>query len=133
MDGPPRRDGRTPHDSPEPRNRPRPGALLHLTLDDVRTSAIVLDDDGAIVAANDAALRMLGRSLVELVGEDFHDLLHRDDHGHTMPRTSCPLRRALLEGSTSHGDTGRFVLGDGSLVLLSWVVTPYALGDTRQG
>ncbi|PPS90823.1 SpoIIE family protein phosphatase [Streptomyces sp. MH60] len=133
MDGPPRRDGRTQHDSPEPRNRPRPDALRHITLDDVPTSTIVLDDDGAIVAANDAALRMLGRSLVELVGEDFHDLLHRDDHGHTMPRTSCPLRRALLEGSTSHGDTGRFVLGDGSLVPLSWVVTPYALGAKAPG
>ncbi len=94
---------------------------------------MVLDDDGAIVAANDAALGMLGRSLMELVGEDFHDLLHRDDHGHTMPRTRCPLRKALLEGGTEHGDSERFVLGDGSLVMLSWLVTPYALDARAPG
>ncbi|WP_425597503.1 SpoIIE family protein phosphatase [Streptomyces tendae] len=99
----------------------------------MRTSAVVLDDDGAIVAANDAALGMLGRSLMELVGEDFHDLLHRDDHGHTMPRTRCPLRKALLEGGTEHGDSERFVLGDGSLVMLSWLVTPYALDARAPG
>ncbi|MFA3877942.1 SpoIIE family protein phosphatase [Streptomyces sp. MMCC 100] len=99
----------------------------------MKTSAIVLDDDGGIVAANEAAQRMLGRSLAELVGEDFHDLLHRDDHGNAMPRTRCPLRKALLEGSTRHGDTGRFVLGDGSLVPLSWLVTPYSLGAKEPG
>nr|WP_282088603.1 SpoIIE family protein phosphatase [Streptomyces tendae] len=133
MDGARRRDGRTQEDSPVPGNRPRHDALQHLTLDAMRTSAVVLDDDGAIVAANDAALGMLGRSLMELVGEDFHDLLHRDDHGHTMPRTRCPLRKALLEGGTEHGDSERFVLGDGSLVMLSWLVTPYALDARAPG
>lgn len=133
MDGPRRRDGRTQDDSPAPGNQPRQDALLHFTLDALSTSAVVLDDDGAIVAANDTALGMLGRSLVELIGEDFHDLLHRDDHGHTMPRTRCPLRKALLEGGTEHGDSGRFLLGDGSLVPLSWLVTPYSLDARAPG
>lgn len=132
MDGP-RRDGRTQDDSTVPRNRPRRDALLHIPLDAMRASAVLLDDDGAIVAANDAALGMLGRSLVELVGEDFHDLLHRDDHGHTMPRSRCPLRKALLEGCTEHGDSGWFVLGDGSLAPLSWFVTPCALDAEAPG
>ncbi|MGW5788696.1 SpoIIE family protein phosphatase [Streptomyces sp. NPDC003757] len=133
MDGPRRRDGRTQDDSTVPTNRPRSDALLRIPLDAMRASAIVLDDDGVIVAANDVALGMLGRSLVELVGEDFHDLLHRDDHGHTMPRTRCPLRKALLEGCTEHGDSGRFVLGDGSLAPLSWFVTPFALDAGAPG
>ncbi|MFG3250803.1 SpoIIE family protein phosphatase [Streptomyces sp. NPDC048187] len=133
MDGPRRRDGRTQDDSTVPRNRPRSDALLQLPLDAMRASAIVLDDDGAILAANDAALGMLGRSLGELVGQDFHDLLHRDDHGHTMPRTRCPLRKALLEGGTEHGESGRFVLGDGSLAPLSWFVTPCVLGTEAPG
>ncbi|CAM5399144.1 SpoIIE family protein phosphatase OS=Streptomyces tendae OX=1932 GN=F3L20_17250 PE=4 SV=1 [Streptomyces tendae] len=133
MDGPRRRDGRTQDDSTVPRSRPRRDALLHIPLDAMRASAVLLDDDGAIVAANDAALGMLGRSLVELVGEDFHDLLHRDDHGHTMPRSRCPLRKALLEGCTEHGDSGRFVLGDGSLAPLSWFVTPCALDAEAPG
>ncbi|MFG3078482.1 SpoIIE family protein phosphatase [Streptomyces sp. NPDC048225] len=133
MDGPRRRDGRTQDDSTVPTNRPRSDALLRIPLDAMRASAIVLDDDGVIVAANDVALGMLGRSLVELVGEDFHDLLHRDDHGHTMPRTRCPLRKALLEGCTEHGDSGRFALGDGSLVPLSWFVTPFALDAGAPG
>ncbi|MFJ8148853.1 SpoIIE family protein phosphatase [Streptomyces sp. NPDC096048] len=97
----------------------------------MRTSALAIDDDGLIVAANSAARRLLGRSLAELVGQDSHDLLHRDEHGHTMPRTRCPMREALLTGSTKHGDAGWFARGDDTLVRLSWLVTPYS-PDTKE-
>ncbi|MFD5097587.1 SpoIIE family protein phosphatase [Streptomyces albidochromogenes] len=104
----------------------RSGALLDETLESMKTSAIVVDHDGLIVAANSAAQRLLGRGVEELIGQDFHDLLHRDSHGHAMPRTRCEMRKAVLTGDTMHGDAAWFACGDGSLVELSWLVTPYA-------
>ncbi|MFG2607139.1 SpoIIE family protein phosphatase [Streptomyces sp. NPDC048514] len=111
---------------PLPWGRARSGALLGGTLEDLRESAIVVDDDGLIVAVNSAAQSLLGREASELVGKDLHDLLHRDRYGHSVPRTRCRMRQALLTGDTRHGDAEWFVRGDGALIQLSWLVTPYA-------
>ncbi|GGX60867.1 SpoIIE family protein phosphatase [Streptomyces minutiscleroticus] len=108
-------------------------ALPDTTLEDVQAAALVVDDDGLIVAANGAARSMLGRSLAELVGQDAHDLLHRDGHGHVVPRTRCRMRQTLLAGSTGHGDKEWFSHGDGTVLRLSWLVTPYALEPGATG
>ncbi len=99
--------------------------LLDKTLENMAASAIAVDDDGLIVAANSTAQSLLGRDATELIGQDFHDLLHRDNHGHSIPRTRCPIRKALLTRDTRHGDTEWFARGDGALLQLSWLVTPY--------
>ncbi|GGV70206.1 hypothetical protein GCM10010277_80970 [Streptomyces longisporoflavus] len=111
----------------------RSGALLDGTLENLRASAIAVDGDGLIVAVNSAARSLLGRKASELVGQDFHDLLHRDRYGHSVPRTRCQIRKALLAGDTRHGDAEWFVRGDGTLVRLSWLVTPYAPGPIGAG
>lgn len=102
--------------------------LLAETLEQLRTSAVVVDDDGLVVATNSAARSLLGRMASELVGQDFHDLLHRDGYGHPVPRVRCRMREAVLAGDTRHGDADWFARGDGTLVQLSWLVTPYASG-----
>ncbi len=102
----------------------RSGALVDGKLENLQAAAIAVDDDGLIVAANNAALSLLGWAAWELVGQDFHDLLHRDRYGHLMPRTRCRMRKALLTGDTRHGDAEWFARGDGTLVQLSWLVTP---------
>ncbi|MFD3918520.1 SpoIIE family protein phosphatase [Streptomyces sp. NPDC058595] len=102
--------------------------LLAETLEKLQTSAVVVDDDGLVVATNSAAQSLLGRMASELVGQDFHDLLHRDRYGHPVPRTRCRMREALLTGDTRHGDADWFARGDGTLVQLSWLVTPYVSG-----
>lgn len=112
---------------PAPGYQAPSGALLDQALDGLQASAIAVDDDGLIVAANSAARSLVGRKPSELIGQDFHDLLHRDKHGHSMPRTRCPIRKALLARETTHGDAEWFARGDGTLVLLFWLVTPYAL------
>ncbi|MGW0561647.1 SpoIIE family protein phosphatase [Streptomyces sp. NPDC003016] len=109
------------------------GALLDGALENLVASAIVVDDDGFIVAANSAAQSLLGRDATELIGQDFHDLLHRDKHGHTMPRTRCRIRKALLTRDTRHGDAEWFARGDGTLVQLSWLVTPCTPGPGLTG
>ncbi|GAA2941639.1 SpoIIE family protein phosphatase [Streptomyces enissocaesilis] len=109
------------------------GGLLDEALGNLVASAIVVDDDGFIVAANGAAQSLLGRDAKELIGQDFHDLLHRDKHGHAMPRTRCRIRKALLTRSTRHGDAEWFARGDGTLVQLSWLVTPCTPGPGLTG
>ncbi|MFD4995592.1 SpoIIE family protein phosphatase [Streptomyces buecherae] len=104
----------------------RSHALLGGTLENLRASAITVDDDGLIVAVNNAAQSLLGRDAPELVGQDFHDLLHRDRYGHSVPRTRCQIREALLTGDTRHGDAEWFARGDGTLVQLSWLMMPYS-------
>ncbi|QNP62535.1 SpoIIE family protein phosphatase [Streptomyces genisteinicus] len=100
--------------------RPAPGGV-----EGIGAAAFVVDDDGRILAVNGAAERLLGRDAAALVGEDSHDLLHRDEHGHALPRSRCMMRKALLTRDTRHGDAEWFVRGDGSLLRLSWLVTPY--------
>ncbi|MFJ2261854.1 SpoIIE family protein phosphatase [Streptomyces sp. NPDC087844] len=119
--------------APLPGHQARSGAPLDGTLENLRASAIAVDDDGLIVAVNSAARNLLGREASELVGQDFHDLLHRDRYGHSVPRTRCRVRKALLTGDTRHGDAEWFARGDGTLVRLSWLVTPYTLDPSRTG
>ena len=113
-----------------PGHQTRSGALLGGTLENLRASAIAVDDDGLIVAVNTAAQSLLGREVPELVGQDLHDLLHRDEYGHSVPRTRCRMRKALLTGDTGHGDAEWFARGDGTLVRLSWLVTPCTPGPS---
>ncbi|MET7441462.1 SpoIIE family protein phosphatase [Streptomyces sp. NPDC005568] len=102
-------------------------------VEDMHAAAVLVDDDGLMLAANRAARDVLGRSAEDLVGQDSHDLLHRDCHGHAMPRTRCAMRKALLTRRTEQGDTEWFERGDGTLIGLSWMVTPYALDSGRTG
>ncbi|MDQ0791731.1 SpoIIE family protein phosphatase [Streptomyces sp. B1I3] len=109
------------------------GASLGTTWEDVQAPVIAVDGDGLIVSANDAARSMLGRSREELVGQDSHDLLHRDSHGHAPPRTRCALRNALLAGRTQHGESEWFARGDGTLVRLAWLVAPCSPESGKAG
>ncbi|WSD64011.1 SpoIIE family protein phosphatase [Actinacidiphila glaucinigra] len=113
--------------------RARVPAVPEGLLEGVMAPAYVVDGEGVIAAANDAALALLQRSAVDLLGQDAHDLLHRDSHGRTLPRSRCDMRDALLAERTRHSDVGWFARGDGSLLGLSWFLTPYALGLGRSG
>ncbi|MFF0025003.1 SpoIIE family protein phosphatase [Streptomyces sp. NPDC005496] len=119
--------------SPVPGHQERSGALPGTMVEDMHAAAVLVDDDGLMLAANRAARDVLGRSAEDLVGQDSHDLLHRDCHGHAMPRTRCAMRKALLTRRTEQGDTEWFERGDGTLIGLSWMVTPYALDSGRTG
>lgn len=103
------------------------------SLEDLETCGLVVDRDGLIVAANSAARTLLRRRSTELIGQDAHDLLHRDDHGRPLPRTRCLLREALLTGSTRHSDVGWFTRGDGTLLQLAWLITPRTVGPGAPG
>ncbi|MFV2118886.1 SpoIIE family protein phosphatase, partial [Streptomyces sp. Act-28] len=101
-----------------------PHEALAAVLGTLTAGACLLDGSGRITTANAPAEEILGRPAAELVGRDAHELLHRDRHGNPVPRAHCELRRAALAGRTAQG-AGEWVRrGDGTLFLLSWLVTP---------
>ncbi|MFJ6632391.1 SpoIIE family protein phosphatase [Streptomyces sp. NPDC091376] len=110
-----------------------PGELLGEELEAVMAAALLVDDEGVIVAVNERFRSLFRRSAEELVGQDAHDLLHRDSHGHPLPRSRCGLREALLTYSTGHSDLDWFARADGTLLGLSWLITPYSLGTESLG
>ncbi|MDT9682522.1 SpoIIE family protein phosphatase [Streptomyces sp. TRM76323] len=105
-----------------------PRGVLAAALGEIAAGACLLDESGRIIVANAAAEEVLGRSAAELVGRDAHELLHRDRHGAPTPRAHCALRKAALAGRTAQSDGEWALHGDGSLLRLSWLATPYARG-----
>ncbi|WP_329281281.1 SpoIIE family protein phosphatase [Streptomyces sp. NBC_01451] len=104
-------------------------AGLTETLEAIGTGAYLVDEQGRILAVNSRTERFLGRPTEDLFGHDAHDLLHRDAHGHPLPRTQCRMRQAFHAGRTAQADEDYFVRGDGSLMPISWLITPFDLGD----
>ncbi|MHC3467764.1 PP2C family protein-serine/threonine phosphatase [Streptomyces sp. 7R007] len=117
------------------RQRPAPVDRAGLTgaLDALGAGAYVVDEVGCIVAVNARAEQLLGRSAAELVGQDAHDLLHRGVHGRPIPRTQCTMRQAFHAGRTAQADEDYFARADGSLLRISWLVTPYAAAGDGHG
>ncbi|MDX3745619.1 SpoIIE family protein phosphatase [Streptomyces sp. AK08-02] len=106
-----------------------PSAGLVETLEAVGTGAYVVDEQGRIIAVNSRAEQLLDRSAGDLFGNDAHDLLHRDAHGHPLPRTRCRMRQAFHARRTAQAEEDYFARGDGSLLHISWLITPFDLGE----
>ncbi|MFJ8363714.1 SpoIIE family protein phosphatase [Streptomyces sp. NPDC093984] len=99
----------------------------------IGTGAYVVDDKGCIIAVNARAEQLLNRPAEDLVGRDAHDLLHRDAHGQPLPSTQCRMRQPFHARRTAQAEGDWFARGDGSLLPVSWLVTPYDLGDDEVG
>jgi PAS domain S-box-containing protein len=107
--------------------------LLGRLLAVVDVGVYAVDAQGRIVAVNPRAEQLLDWPAKDLVGHDAHDLLHRDEHGDTVPRTRCPMTHAVLAGRTSQESPGWMARGDGSLLAMSWLVSPFRLDDDVAG
>ncbi|MGY5101387.1 SpoIIE family protein phosphatase [Streptomyces sp. 900105245] len=116
-----------------PRERSEEISNGRLTLEAIGVAAYAVDDQGRIIAVNASATRLLGRSADELIGHDAHDLLHRGPSGQSLPATQCSMRQAFHAGRPAQADEDYFARGDGSLLPLSWMLTPYAIGDHGTG
>jgi PAS domain S-box-containing protein len=102
-------------------------------LDAIGTGAYVVDEQGRILAVNARARDVLARSTEELLGRDAHDLLHRDAHGQPLTRTRCGMRQAFHAGRTAQAELDYFARGDGSVLPISWLITPYDIGGDGAG
>ncbi|MEU2355971.1 SpoIIE family protein phosphatase [Streptomyces misionensis] len=110
-----------------------PSAHLAPALDAIGAGGYVVDEQGCILAANSRASELLGRTADELVGRDAHDLLHRGPQGQQLPATQCGMRQAFLAGCPAQGGDEYFEHADGSLLPVSWTLTPYDVGDGVTG
>ncbi|MFB8775931.1 SpoIIE family protein phosphatase [Streptomyces broussonetiae] len=97
-----------------------PGPIPH----GLSAAAYVADDQGRITGINRAAEHLLRRAAADLVGLDAHDVLHRDRHGHPVPRAQCQLREAGVAGRVQQGADLWFERGDGTLLPVNWLISP---------
>jgi PAS domain S-box-containing protein len=107
--------------------------LLGGVLDVVDAGVYVVDDQGVIIAVNPRAERLLARSAAELLGRDSHDLLHRDRDGRTLPRESCPMQHAILAGRVEPESPGWVERGDGVLLPVLGLITPFRVDEETTG
>ncbi|GAB2756106.1 SpoIIE family protein phosphatase [Streptomyces bullii] len=118
---------------PGKRSPAAPGAALTRVLEAIGSAAYVVDEQGRIIAVNTPAERLLDRPAEELLGQDAHDLLHRDVRGQHLPTTRCGMRHAFHAGVTAQADEDYFARPDGSVLTISWLITPYDIGDGTTG
>ncbi|QYC42311.1 Stage II sporulation protein E (SpoIIE) [Nonomuraea coxensis DSM 45129] len=110
----------------------RPAAPAELS--ELRQAGTYLvDDRGRIIEVSAQALRLLGRTADELLGRDAHDVLHRGRYGESLPRSRCAMRQPLIAGRSGQGELEWFERGDGTLLPVSWLLTPCGLGGGRTG
>ncbi|OIJ64122.1 SpoIIE family protein phosphatase [Streptomyces mangrovisoli] len=98
-------------------------------LEAIGAGAYVVNERGEITAVNTAAERLLDRTAAELLGRDAHDLLHRGPQGQPLPATRCGMRQAFHARRTAQAAEDHFARGDGSVLEVSWLVTPYIPAD----
>ena len=107
--------------------------LLQKALTGLDVGVYVTDEQERIVAVNPRAEELLARSAAFLVGRNAHDLLHRGAGGTPLPRAQCQLMKVFRRGRGGHGGSKWFMRGDGTLLPVVWLVTPYELADGSTG
>lgn len=108
---------------------PVASAELTARLEAIGTGAYIVDAKGCVVVANTRAQALLDLPAERLIGQDAHDLFHRDLHGQPLARMQCGMRQAFLAGRPAQADRDYFARGDGVLLPISWQLTPYDTGD----
>jgi PAS domain S-box-containing protein len=109
------------------------GSGLRDLLDRVDAGAYAVDDRGVITAVNPRAEGLLALPAHDLVGRDAHGLLHRDSAGTPADRAGCRVLRAILAGRTAPEQAGWHERGDGSILPVSWLATPFRRQDETTG
>jgi PAS domain S-box-containing protein len=108
-------------------------ATAQAVVDALRAAAYLLDDRGVILAVNARGEDLVGRPAAEIVGQNAHEMLHRNRYGAPQPITLCPLQEALLGEHPAQGADEFVERGDGTLLPISWLSTPYESGAEHAG
>ncbi len=92
------------------------------------------DADGRITSANPAALRMLGYTLAEVLGQRSHDLLHHTrPNGAPYPAAECPSNKTLRDGTTHRVSDEVFWRKDGTSLAVDYTTAPVREGGRIVG
>jgi PAS domain S-box-containing protein len=110
-----------------------PSARFAAALEAIGTGAYLVDGTGGIVAVNARARQLLDRTADDMTGHDAHDLLHRGPQGQPLQATQCRMRQAFYDGRPAQGEGEYFARADGSVLPVSWAITPYDIGGREAG
>lgn len=110
--------------------RERSDAVLNAVDDGV----YVLDPQGHTIFANEAAVRMLGFTLREMLGRPQHDLIHHlHADGSPFPVEECPIFHSVNDGIYERVGGDTFWRKDGRPLTVDYTSTPIKEGRTVYG
>lgn len=93
-----------------------------------------LNTSGNAIFVNQAAARMTGWSVKELIGRPVHDLLHyAKPDGTPYPREECPVHASFVDGESHRVDNEVFWRKDGTAFPVEYLSTPLREGDELVG
>jgi PAS domain S-box-containing protein len=93
-----------------------------------------IDTGGRITFVNQAAAKMLGRPLEELLGEHSHSLFHHHrPNGSPYPVEECPAFRAVQRGERCRTEDEVFWRADGSSFPVEYIAYPILEGESIKG
>ena len=96
---------------------------LEATYETLAEGVYVQNREGIITAVNPAACSLLGYSREEMLGQEAHDLFHRDaDRGKT-PKDECPFHRHVRKGESYDGEE-LFAAKDGRMLTVEVASRP---------
>lgn len=95
--------------------------------------AYLIDENSLVVAVSPRAENMLARPAAEFLGQDAHELLHREPDGTLSLRSRCRLLQAFLGRQTACGTREWFARGDGTVLQVAWLAAPYRFDNGAVG
>ena len=101
---------------------------LEATHNALADGVYVQDFHGIISAVNPAACSLLGYTPEELLGQEAHDLFHRDAERGKTPKTECPFYRHIQKGESYDGEE-LFETKDGRMLTVEVSSRPIMHGD----
>ena len=108
------------------------GDFLAAVLEAAAQPIWVVDPDGVIRLANQAALAALGYGKEELLGRDSHETIHHHHpDGAPYPAADCPMLLPRTTGKVVKSDLDWFLRSDGSMFPVSYVSVPLEMPEGR--
>ncbi len=111
--------------------------MQHASIESIVTrhlgeGTLAVDRDGRVTFANPAALRHLGlREATELVGKEFHQVVHRERS--CLSNSNCVLAQGLRTGCEVESHTDIFNRGDGRALPVAYTLTWIEEDDINEG
>ena len=99
--------------------------FLQGVTDSMGEGVYVLDANGICTFLNPEAEHMLGWTLADLSGRNFHDCVHYESaDGHALPARDCPISEAVWGGEIFRSGDERFKRRDGTSLQVSVTAMP---------
>jgi PAS domain S-box-containing protein len=96
-----------------------------LILDSAGEGIYGLDANGNTTFSNEAATRILGWRLEDVIGQPLHDIHHHSHaDGSPYPREECPIYMAIRDGLVHQGEDEVFWRTDGTSVPVEYTSSP---------